>query len=362
MSKVPMMRAFVRQRLSAAAEEILGLLERTMAEYEEEIERQRRLLQDGGRREVRAGVPVIPANVEMLTVIKEIPPDQHQHSTGVEQEDSKAAQTKEEQEEPCTAEEGEQHEDLGKAHAKFLFMSVPVKMEEDEEEEKPQSLLLLQTVEQEDGQRLKKKATGEEHEGPEPARKRAPDRPSQPATNKISSGTGDSREPQSGFGALKNRDAPVGENRCTAAEQCYSCSECANRFISEVHLQGHGTSHTGEKTSTCPFCGKKFTKNSNLTTHLRVHTGEKPFTCSVCNTSFSLRCTLVNHMRVHTGEKPFSCSVCAKRFSKKANLTTHMALHSAEKPFKCSLCERRFTWHSQIKNHKCAVDHRTRVT
>lgn len=52
MSKVQRLRAFVKQRLSAAAEEILGLFESTIAEYEEEIVRQRRLLQEAGRTEI----------------------------------------------------------------------------------------------------------------------------------------------------------------------------------------------------------------------------------------------------------------------------------------------------------------------
>ena len=51
MCKVQMLRALVEQRLTAAAEEIFGLFERTIAEYEEELcrskeknERQQKLL------------------------------------------------------------------------------------------------------------------------------------------------------------------------------------------------------------------------------------------------------------------------------------------------------------------------------
>lgn len=39
MSKVEMLRVVVNQRLTAAAEEIFGLFERTIAEYEEELSR-----------------------------------------------------------------------------------------------------------------------------------------------------------------------------------------------------------------------------------------------------------------------------------------------------------------------------------
>ncbi len=47
-----MLRAFVNHRLTAAAEEIFGLFERTIAEYEEEMDRQRSLLRDAGGRTV----------------------------------------------------------------------------------------------------------------------------------------------------------------------------------------------------------------------------------------------------------------------------------------------------------------------
>lgn len=41
-----MLKTFVSQRLTAAAEEIFDLFERTILEYEEEMERQRRQLQE----------------------------------------------------------------------------------------------------------------------------------------------------------------------------------------------------------------------------------------------------------------------------------------------------------------------------
>lgn len=46
MSKVQLLRVVVTQRLRAAAEEICGLFERTLSEYEEEVGR---LLQDSDR-------------------------------------------------------------------------------------------------------------------------------------------------------------------------------------------------------------------------------------------------------------------------------------------------------------------------
>lgn len=43
-----MLRDFINLRLTLAVEEIVAVFERTMAEYEEEIDRQRDLLRGGG--------------------------------------------------------------------------------------------------------------------------------------------------------------------------------------------------------------------------------------------------------------------------------------------------------------------------
>ena len=58
MSKVQTLKVFVKQRLTAAFEEIFELFERTIAEYEEELCRQSKLLGDAGKSDVQntAGV------------------------------------------------------------------------------------------------------------------------------------------------------------------------------------------------------------------------------------------------------------------------------------------------------------------
>lgn len=57
MSTIELLRAFVNQRLEVAVEEIIGLFERTITEYEEEIDRQRKLLGTEGR-EILPGIRV----------------------------------------------------------------------------------------------------------------------------------------------------------------------------------------------------------------------------------------------------------------------------------------------------------------
>ncbi|TNN61727.1 hypothetical protein EYF80_028089 [Liparis tanakae] len=78
MSKAQRLRRLVHQRLTAAAQEICGLLEGAMSEYEEELcalkeenQRNRKLLDAVLSPEVR----VQRADVQQLLVVQEVPPE-----------------------------------------------------------------------------------------------------------------------------------------------------------------------------------------------------------------------------------------------------------------------------------------------
>ncbi|XP_045907131.1 zinc finger protein 287-like [Micropterus dolomieu] len=364
MSKVQTLRAFVQQRLSAAAEEIFELFERTIAEYEEELCGQRKLLDAVFKPEVR----LHRADVQLLLVSKEeVPPEQQEWSPGLDQEDPPEPliedcwnssldqedppdppHIKEEQEELWTSQEGEQLQGLEEADiTKFTFTPVPVKSEEDDEEEKPQSSQLHQ-------REMETEADREDCGGPEPARNSDPYRHLQPAAGDKASDsepeTDDSwdweetREPQSGSNLLKNNEAPVRDVQCNTGKTSRSSSECATSF-------GHNGLQTGEKQFKCSVCNKNYRSRCALSIHMRIHTGEKPFSCSVCGRRFMHSSHLTTHLRVHTGEKPFSCSVCGKRVARKEHLTLHMRVHTGEKPFSCSVCGRRFAQSSNVVSH-----------
>ncbi|XP_028440795.1 zinc finger protein 37 homolog isoform X2 [Perca flavescens] len=109
MSSVEHLRQFVNERLTAAAEEIFGVLINTIVKYEEEITRQRRRLDVVWKPEIK------------LHRIKELP-QQHvckeeeeeeegaiqERSSSLDQEEPKPPQIKQEQEGLCTSQEGEQ--------------------------------------------------------------------------------------------------------------------------------------------------------------------------------------------------------------------------------------------------------------
>ncbi|XP_031172012.2 zinc finger protein 850-like [Sander lucioperca] len=98
----------------------------------------------------------------------------------------------------------------------------------------------------------------------------------------------------------------------TEVKFCHICCAC---FLKDVDLIRHvGESHPGEKPFKCNECGKAFLRKDYLVVHLRTHTGEKPYTCPFCGKSFAQRTYLCVHQRIHTGEKPYGCRVCGKRF------------------------------------------------
>ncbi|XP_078100784.1 uncharacterized protein LOC144513554 isoform X2 [Sander vitreus] len=399
MCKVQMLRALVEQRLTAAAEEIFGLFERTIAEYEEELcrskeenERQRELLDAVFNPQLR----LHRADVEQLLVVKEeVPPEQHECSSSVDQQECSSSvdqqecsssvdqqepepppHIKEEQEELWSSQDGEQLQGLEEADiTKFPFTPVPVKSEDDEEEAQSSQLHQRQT------QHMETEADGEDFGGPEPAGNSHPllqlesedqtGESSEPENYDIADWK-ETREPQSALNSLKHdsrRKITLSCSECGkrfgrkyclnrhmmthTGEKPFNCSECRKIFGHKADLKRHMRIHTGEKPFSCSVCNKSFIQKGDLQKHMRTHTGEKPFSCSVCNKSFIQRGDLQKHMRIHTGEKLFSCSVCKKSFTQSRNLRSHMTVHTGEKRFSCSVCDNRFAWRSDVKRHKC---------
>ncbi|XP_035848898.1 zinc finger protein 2 homolog [Sander lucioperca] len=289
-------------------------------------------------------------DVEQLLVVKEeVPPEQQECSSSVDQQEPEPPlNIKEEQEELWSSQEGEQLQGLEEADiTKFPFTPVPVKSEDDEAEAQSSQLHQRQT------QHMETEADGEDCGGPEPARNSHP--LLQPETedqtgdssepeNDDSADWKETREPQSALNSLKH------DSRC---KKRFSCSECGRRFGYKENLNRHMRTHTGEKPFSCSVCTKSFTQRGNLKTHMITHTGEKVFSCSVCKKTFTHSWSLGPHMRIHTGEKPFSCSVCKKSFTQRGGLQSHMAVHTGEKRFSCSVCNKRFSRRTEVKTHKC---------
>uniref|UniRef100_A0A672YHL6 C2H2-type domain-containing protein n=1 Tax=Sphaeramia orbicularis TaxID=375764 RepID=A0A672YHL6_9TELE len=297
--KVEILRSFVEQRLTAAAEEIFGLFERTIAEYEEELcrtkeenQRQRQILDCVWNPRVL----IHKTDVQQLSVVKEeVPPEQQEWNPIVDQEESEpeTPHIKEEQEELWTSQEVN--------ITRFPSTPVPVKSKDDDEKKVKSS----------------QKNTTQKTNSPRDM--------------------------------MKNNELSVSD--VGYKKKLYHCPVCSKTFRWKSRLEIHMMSHTGEKPVACSVCHKSFRDKSIIRRHMRVHTGERPFHCSVCEKRFTCKSHLTGHMRIHTGEKPFSCSECGKRFGQKTSLECHMRFHTGEKPFSCLVCQKRFKQKQNVQTH-----------
>nr|XP_033465291.1 zinc finger and SCAN domain-containing protein 21-like isoform X3 [Epinephelus lanceolatus] len=418
MSKVQMLRALVKQRLTAAAEEIFGLVERTIAEYEEELcrskeenERQRKLMDAVFNPQLR----LHRADAQQLLVVKEeVPPEQQEWSSSVDQEDPEPPHIKGEQEELWISQEGEQLQGLEEGDiTKFTSTPVPVKSEDDEE--KPQSSQLHQRH----TELMETEAEGEDCGGPEPARNSDLDTHLQPETDDE---TGESsepetddsddwtetREPQSDVQQLlvvKEEVPPEQQEWSSSVDQedpepPHIKEEQEELWISQEgeQLQGLEEDDIIKFTSTPVSVkseddeekpqssqlhqrhteqmeteaegedcgGAEPARNSDLDRHLPSETDDKTGESSEPETDDSddwketrepqsglnsLKNDQVSVNDLIVGEKRFCCSECGKRFGRRGILKQHMISHTGEKPFSCSECGKRFGYSRDLKGH-----------
>ncbi|KAM4538931.1 uncharacterized protein PAE49_019920 [Odontesthes bonariensis] len=334
MSRIQGLKVFISQRLTAAVDDILGHLERTILEYEEETERRHRDFLDVVlTAEMKQHRAALPANVQQLLVGKEevTPEQQQEKSSSVDHKDPTL------EPEPLHVKEELEEADV----TKLTFSPILVKSEEDEEE--PHSSQLHQSQTKENIIILE----GEDCGGSELDTDYKTSTFVEP---KIEVSVDDYNVTQEPHSAVNN-EIPVnaiGSNNWNS----FRCSECGKKFGSLSYLKLHIRCHTGERPYRCPICRKCFSWRGRLQKHMRIHTGEKPFRCSVCGKMFTESGNLKVHMRIHTGEKPFSCSVCGKSYAQRGNLKMHMAVHKGEAIFNCSLDQSSQLHHSHTEGNR----------
>ncbi|KAK7944485.1 hypothetical protein WMY93_000213 [Mugilogobius chulae] len=320
MSKTQTLRALVNERLSAAADEIFALFERTIAEYEQEVglykeqnQKKQELLDTTLRPKVvllsRADdVVQIPLwnpdhalNHGINPVIKQEPKEL---SISHEEVNLKkltpelpSVSVKNEGEEPQRENILDPEEEEGHTSDHDEDWGAPYNLSDEEETEGEDK----ETVSEDHCYQVKIRA------------EQAANTAEQNLCAEISL-------------AVNNEDLPG-----TAAgteQKKYQCFACEKRFRTKQEITLHERIHTGEKPFSCPFCEKTFAQKGSLQSHVRIHTGEKPFTCPTCNKAFAHKGNMRIHIRKHTGEKPFCCSICGKSFADPTTHKKHMESHA----------------------------------
>ncbi|XP_065804790.1 zinc finger protein 664-like [Labrus bergylta] len=337
MYSVDCLREFVNERLTAAAEEIFGVFKRTIVEYEEEIDRQRRLLDIV----LNPKIQLHKLEFQHQHVFKEeveVPADQMLYNQEdwnytLDQNDPESRQIKEEPEELCATQEGEQFE-LKQKTSTY-----------EERQPKLRSDKRLLSHNPNVAEKIDEKYR--EHESV-----RGLERNSEPEPNKS--------QPQSSI---------------QADERAHLCKICGKDLKSNSKLKSHMRTHKGKRPHLCMTCNKRFRDSGGLKRHLRIHTGEKPYPredvrhdnglkvrmrihaeegpyiCNTCGKTFCYFSALTRHSRSHSGEKPFKCKTCGRAFQQSSSLKVHIRNHTGERPYICKTCGRGFKQASTLNVH-----------
>ncbi|XP_027869881.1 uncharacterized protein LOC114142686 [Xiphophorus couchianus] len=326
MSSVQHLREFISERLAAAAEEIFSVFQRTVAQYEEELDRQRRLLDGAWRPEVRLDRTELPVQF-LRKEEEEVPADQQVWKSSPDREEPEPSRVKEEDDALCFARDEEP----------------PVL--------KPDADITMVTS-----------ADSE----PEPSRDRSVSESETRGPAGSWSDDSDSARDRTGFWSSRQEgqdpDALTPNSGLLGAAAAGVRGQDGSWIKKElepkrrrVRKRSSGSGLVpgglGLRPVSCDVCGKAFRCNSEMRVHLRVHTGEKPFSCDVCQRAFSFKVNLSVHMRTHTGEKPYACQFCEKRFSDHSSLRKHTNVHTGERPYSCAVCGKRFSRSSHMWRH-----------
>ncbi|XP_061834526.1 uncharacterized protein [Nerophis lumbriciformis] len=322
-------RMLMEQRLNVTAEEIFGVLERTIAEYEEELSRtkeENKRLQELLDAVFKPQVVLHRADVQRVSAgsHEEIPSRQQEWQTSVGQKELQA---------PSHIKEEQLH-DEDEAQSLQLHHS--------QSEENRGAELVSQHITEADGEHC-------EDIKSEPVSIFAPLSDMDHMMSHSSDHSDHIQKP------LESKNDSKGDTRHHTNNKHFDCSKCGKSFRQKSHFTRHMRIHTGEKPFTCSVCKKSFSRKHHMTTHMRTHTGEKPFACSACAKRFKTKKERILHMRTHTSEKPFACSVCKKSFSRKHHMTTHMRTHTGENPFSCTVCDKTFRFKQQVSKHTCVT-------
>ncbi|KAM9858461.1 uncharacterized protein ACBR49_020465 [Aulostomus maculatus] len=363
MSSIQHLRRFVNERLTAAAEEIFGFFEKAVMEYEEEIDRQRRVLEIVWKPHIKLQrIDVQQQHVHM----------EEEGNSSLEQEEPEPLQLKEEpeplqlKEERRHIQEGEQLE-VKQEIEDFTFIPLgeeshimkdevlhlsPSETQSPEENQPMLNMLTQNFMLQKlniDNQLLFNNSTADdsrddkgatfcdcESDGNAETMQRLDE--SNRRDNNVLSST-----------MLKMNDQ-VNDNT-HRIKKFLKCETGEKRFYQTSVVEAQERTHPAETPYYCITCGKYFRSKKGLVIHRRAHTGEKLYPCNTCEKRFTDMSKMKRHLMSHTGIKPYTCKICGKDFRDSSAMKIHMRSHTGERPYLCNSCGKRFTQLTHLKKH-----------
>ncbi|KAM9365951.1 uncharacterized protein KZ484_012068 [Pholidichthys leucotaenia] len=410
------LRELVRERLAAAAEEIITEFELITNQYEEEIDRQRRLLNMRWYSQIK--IHRIDFSQQPECKAEEVVTEQQlwnqERNSVLDQEEPEAPQVKEEQEELCISQEGEQL--VVKLEAD-PFMGTLVCEEKQQSEAEPSSEQLLSH-----------NSAGTEIQDEE-------------GSQHVDSGSTKEEEPKPKKRRLKTRshsnsddDSVTSETLCeneTDAPQLYDCKEeevltvqqlcnqernssldqeeqdaaqvkeeeeelCSNQEEEDFGLKqetdtfmvtpadedndkseteanseqllSHNSADTesqdqgaGKNVKPGSSQHEEPKKRLDRNTSDRNNVDNSSMSENQCDTvtgDKSVKCSdndkdckNESQKKKHYTVKSHVCTTCGKRFGNKSDILRHERIHSGEKPFSCEMCGQSFNRLDHLKTH-----------
>ncbi|XP_039858216.1 zinc finger protein 226-like isoform X1 [Simochromis diagramma] len=92
-------------------------------------------------------------------------------------------------------------------------------------------------------------------------------------------------------------------------------------------------------------------QSAQIVSGLTVQNSKTAHLCSTYGKKCNSKPNLNQHIQIHKGGKPHSCSTCGKRFHYNSDLTRHIKTHTGEKQYSCSTCGKRFNLKSSLESH-----------
>ncbi|XP_024124620.1 zinc finger protein 768 [Oryzias melastigma] len=377
MCSVQYFRELISDRLTAAAQDIFAEFEKTIIQYEEAMERQRRLLTALRRKPATKAAPQLYPAAS--------PPESNRkprRSPGPKQKTPtpELKEIKKEEEELCCSQEVElllQHQEtnteisheskdnsqasdemehllrlrIPKIHLHRIDLKQHSVQRTEEAADSPPSQQSRCSVDQSPPEplsfsegllslQLVLKQEPEDSDGYEP--KPQMDRVWSDSHSETTGQKPESRDPED---ATSAGDFELRKERRSVADSCaplehttemdkklLTCDLCDKTFKFKSLKKKHDRVHKGGMRHFCRMCGKGFTQSGDSLAHSRthVHRRKHPFREQRSSIrSGSLRARIRNHNLW----RRFSCKLCGKSFIQSGSLLVHMRVHTGEKPF-----------------------------